>query len=59
MDKNLYDLPPEEAKIPQVTGSLEELDWWIGLRVPAKLVAMVRMKRIDAYIAHVEDDRVV
>jgi glutamine synthetase len=25
MDKNLYDLPPEEAKeIPQVAGSLEE-----------------------------------
>ncbi|VDZ81775.1 glutamine synthetase [Salmonella bongori] len=48
MDKNLYDLPPEEAKeIPQVAGSLEEalneLD--SGPRVPESRRWYSRMKR--------------
>lgn len=47
MDKNLYDLPPEEAKeIPQVAGSLEEALNELDLdREFLKAVACSRMKR--------------
>lgn len=62
MDKNLYDLPPEEAKeIPQVAGSLEEALNELDLdREFLKAGGVFTDEAIDAYIAlrREEDDRV-
>ncbi len=62
MDKNLYDLPPEEAKeIPQVAGSLEEALNALDLdREFLKAGGVFTDEAIDAYIAlrREEDDRV-
>ncbi len=60
--KNLYDLPPEEAKeIPQVAGSLEEALNELDLdREFLKAGGVFTDEAIDAYIAlrREEDDRV-
>ncbi|MFP1484648.1 hypothetical protein ACLB1S_31875 [Escherichia coli] len=62
MDKNLYDLPPEEAKeIPQVAGSLEKHSTnWIRTAKSRKPAGVFTDEAIDAYIAlrREEDDRV-
>ena len=62
MDKNLYDLPPEEAKeIPQVAGSLEEALKELDLdREFLTAGGVFTNEAIDAYIAlrREEDDRV-
>ncbi len=61
MDKNLYDLPPEEAKeIPQVAGSLEEALNALTHREFLKAGGVFTDEAIDAYIAlrREEDDRV-
>ena len=37
LDKDIYDLSPEEMKVPSMPGSLDEaLDAWSGSRVPAE-----------------------
>jgi glutamine synthetase len=62
MDKNLYDLPPEEAKeIPQVAGSLEEaLNALDADREFLTAGGVFTDEAIDAYIAlrTEENDRV-
>ncbi|SVM48940.1 glutamine synthetase [Klebsiella pneumoniae] len=62
MDKNLYDLPPEEAKeIPQVAGSLEEaLNALDADREFLTAGGVFTNDAIDAYIALriEENDRV-
>ena len=62
MDKNLYDLPPEEAKeIPQVAGSLEEALKELDLdREFLTAGGVFTNEAIDAYITlrREEDDRV-
>ncbi len=60
MDKNLYDLPPEEAKDPQVAGSLEEALQATDADREFLTAGGVFNDAIDAYIAlrMEENDRV-